>query len=104
MQSHVFNTALSSVARVGNTLLLCSGTTTYYGSADKYHNTLGAYKTVTFSGDMGRYFPISDTKFFLRTSTTFSLGTVNGSGDAASVSAKAIVPGHSCRPATLHRI
>ena len=94
-ESHVFNTALSSVARVGNTLLLCSGTTTYYGSADKYHNTLGAYKTVTFSGDMGRYFPISDTKFFLRTSTTFSLGTVNGSGDAASVSAKAIVSAKS---------
>ena len=90
-ESHLFNVSLSSVARVGTTLLMRYGTDTYYGDATAYRNTLSSYKKAASTGANGHFYPANETKYFLRTDAALSVCTITGEGDAATFARTQIV-------------
>ena len=74
-ESHLYGVAMTSVAQVGQTLLLATSDTFYYGDAREYHEQLSSFKTADFKTNC-RLWPIDDHRFFCMTGWTF-LGTMN---------------------------
>ena len=69
-ESHIYGTPMTSVAQVGDWLLLSTANRFYYGDADKYHEQLEAFQTVEFHSNC-RFRPINDSTFFCLTGTTY---------------------------------
>lgn len=69
-ESHIYGTPLTTVAQVGNCLLLSTADNFYYGDASEYHEQLESFKTATFQKGC-RIRPISDSTFFCLTGWTF---------------------------------
>ena len=81
-ESHVYGTAVVSVAKVGNKLLLATADTFYCGDADKYYEQLSAFTPTTFRANC-RIWPINESTFFCMTGWTFlATMTLNDDGDA----------------------
>ena len=68
-ESHIYRTPLTSVAQVGDWLLLASDKGFYYGDASQYHEQLISFQTADFKKGC-RIRPISDSTFFCLTDTT----------------------------------
>ena len=62
-ESHVYRTRLTSVAQVGDKLLVSTPNASYYGDASEYHEQLESFDVASFSVD-SRLWPISDSTFF----------------------------------------
>lgn len=69
-ESHLYGEKLSSVAQVGEMLLISSANASYYGLASEYHDQLSSFKTATFNKN-ARLWPVNDTTFFCMTGWTF---------------------------------
>lgn len=69
-ESHMYNTPLTSVARVGDQLLVSTSTALYYGDAGAYHEQLSSFTQVP-DVDAGRIVPIDNDTFFYITGWTF---------------------------------
>lgn len=79
-ESHLYGVALTSVARMGDMLLLCSPDMMYYGNADEYHDQLSSFGTSTFKKN-GRIYPINENTFFCVTSRVYlSTMTIDDKG------------------------
>ena len=70
-ESHLYGEKLSSVAQVGNVLLLSSETACYYGEADKFHEQLSSFNVANLNHTGCKYRPINDKAFFCITGWTF---------------------------------
>lgn len=68
-ESHVYNQALTSVAQVGNLLLLSTAKKFYYGMAGDYHEQLSTFTESSHEAGC-RIRPINDDRFFAISSTT----------------------------------
>lgn len=75
-ESHQYGESLRSVAQVGNTLLLSSAKTFYYGEAGKYYEYLTSFKTGTLSNNC-RFWPIDDNSFYCITNDDTNLITMS---------------------------
>ena len=81
-ESHLYGEVITTVARLGDMLVLGSNDMMYYGKADEYHELLSSFKTSTFKKGC-RIFPINDNKFFCVTSRVYlSTMTVDENGKA----------------------
>ena len=69
-ESHIYGTPLTTVAQVGDWLLLSTADKFYYGDADTYHDQLGAFQDIVFHSSC-RIRPISDSTFFCLTNSTY---------------------------------
>lgn len=69
-ESHIYGERLSSVAQVGDLLLLCTKTAFYYGDADKYYEKLSSFKEGEFTNYNCKMVPIDDHSFFCLTGYT----------------------------------
>ena len=69
-ESHNYGEKLTSVAQVGEMLLLSTPTTSYYGLASNYHEQLSSFETATFK-EGGRLRPINNSAFFCLTGWTY---------------------------------
>ena len=68
-ESFNFKTSVSSVAQVGQWLLVSQGKNIYYGLASKHHERLSEFQSAG-GNDGGRISPVSSTHFALRTGWT----------------------------------
>lgn len=73
-ESHVYGEAMTSVARMGDMLLLSSANHFYYGDAATYYELLSSFNTTAFHNKC-RIRPIDDDKFFCLTTHVY-LGTM----------------------------
>ena len=73
-ESHIYGEALTSVAQVGNLLLLSTADNFYYGDVDEFHEQLSSFDQSSFTSDC-RIRPINDDTFFYLTGWT-SLATI----------------------------
>lgn len=81
-ESHLYGKSLTSVAEVGDMLLLSSKDAAYYGAADEYHEKLSSFKEASLSKNC-RLFPISENTFYmLTTKVRLVTMTVDESGKA----------------------
>ncbi len=80
-ESHIYGTPLTTVAQVGDWLLLSTADKFYYGDADTYHDQLGAFQDIVFHSSC-RIRPISDSTFFCLTGTTY-IAQLKPTGDNA---------------------
>ena len=79
-ESHVYGEPVTSVARLGQMLLVSTPSAGYYGLASQYHEQLESFtKTDFISGD-SRLFPINDSTYYSLTGWTM-LCTMRGSGN-----------------------
>lgn len=69
-ESHIYNQALTSVAQVGDLLLLSTADKFYYGSASEYHDQLSTFTESDHEADC-RIRPINDDRFFVLSSKTY---------------------------------
>lgn len=83
-ESHIYRTVLTSVAQVGDMLLLSTPDAFYYGSADEYHENLSSFNAGSAKAD-SRLVPVDDKRFFCVNSanTYLSTMTVDASGKAS---------------------
>ena len=74
-ESHRYGEAFTSVAQVGDMLLLAAKKKFYYGPADTYHDLLTSFNTTDSVANRrlsgSRLFPISDNTFFCVSSRTY---------------------------------
>ena len=89
-ESHLYGTPLSSVAHVGDMLLLSSSDAFYYGDANEFHEQLSSFNTGTVQTKC-RLFPVSNNTFYCVTdSTVLATMTINEQG-IASFSTKTVL-------------
>jgi hypothetical protein len=69
-ESHLYGESLTSVAQVGDILLLSTADGFYYGNADEYHEQLSSFKKGSLRNNC-YMFPISDNTFFCMTSKVY---------------------------------
>lgn len=69
-ESHIYGTPLTTVAQVGDWLLLSTSKKFYYGDASQYHEQLEAFQTVQFHANC-QIRPISDSTLFCLTESTY---------------------------------
>ena len=69
-ESHLYGTPITSVAQVGDVLLISTSDAAYYGDVDTYYEQLSSFNTGTFKTDC-RIRPINDQSFFCLTGWTF---------------------------------
>lgn len=81
-ESHLYGEPMTSVAQVGDLLLLSTTDKIYYGNAGKYYENLSSLKKSSLSGGC-RFWPISDKSFFRISSRTKQvIVTVDEEGNA----------------------
>ena len=69
-ESHIYGKPMTTVAQVGDWLLLSTADKFYYGHADEYYEQLGAFQSIEFHNNC-RIRPISDSTFFCLTNSTY---------------------------------
>lgn len=69
-ESHIYGTPLTSVAQVGDVLLLTTSNAAYYGNADSYYEQLSSFSTANIKTG-SRIRPINDQSFFCLTGWTW---------------------------------
>lgn len=74
-----FNSKVQSVAEVGDRLILCNGSNTYYASIDANVKTMDML-TASSLGISGTLMPIDDSKFFLNQSSKLYVVTIGEGG------------------------
>ena len=62
-ESHLYNQPITSVAQVGNMLLLSTKSKSYYGDVTTYHEQLSSFETAGFNAN-SRLRPINDSIFY----------------------------------------
>lgn len=84
-ESHNYGTSITSVAQVGDMLVLSTPQSSYYGSASQYHEQLDSFEPVSLTkNDKCRIYPISDSTFYCLTDWTYWIKmTVNNEGKAS---------------------
>jgi len=93
-ESHQYGEPLTSVARMGDLLLLSTADAFYYGDADTYHEQLSSFNQAEFMSDC-RIWPINDNTFYCITGWTFlSTITVDEQGEPK-FNGKTIIRGRS---------
>ena len=81
-ESHVYRTRLTSVAQLGDMLLVSTPEASYYGDADEYYEQLEAFEPASFYVG-SRLWPISDSTFFcMGDSTVWSKMSFDNEGVA----------------------
>lgn len=81
-ESHVYRTRLTSVAQLGDMLLVSTPEASYYGDADEYYEQLEAFEPASFYVG-SRLWPISDSTFFcMGDSTVWSKVSFDNEGEA----------------------
>lgn len=70
-ESHLYGEKLSSVAQVGNLLLLTTEDAVYYGKTGKYYEQLESFNVANINDKNGKIRPINDEAFFNVTGWTF---------------------------------
>jgi len=81
-ESHLYGEPLTSVAQVGDMLLLSSSNGFYYGTVDEYHAKLASFKTASFLNNV-RMCPINDSVFMCLSDHVFrAVMNKTGEGDA----------------------
>ena len=81
-ESHVYRTRLTSVAQLGDMLLVSTPEASYYGDADEYYEQLEAFEPASFYAG-SRLWPISDSTFFcMGDSTVWSKMSFDNEGVA----------------------
>ncbi len=78
-ESHLYGEKLTSVAQMGDLLLLCSADNFYYGDAADYHDQLSSFSIGSFKKNC-RLRPISDNTLFCFTSRVY-FGTMTVGND-----------------------
>lgn len=80
-ESHIYGTPLTSVAQVGDVLLLTTQEAAYYGDADEYYEQLSSLSVADIKTG-SRIRPINDQRFFCLTGWTWlTVMTVDGGGN-----------------------
>ena len=82
-ESHLYNKPLTSVAQVGDMLLLSSKDNFYSGRADEYHEMLSSFDVQDFKANC-RIKPIDENTFFCAEDTTYHVTmTIDADGQAS---------------------
>ena len=82
-ESHLYRTPLTSVARLGDVLLLSTADAAYYGDANVYHEQLSSFN-VGGPKTNCRFMPIDETRLFCVTNnTSLSTMTLDSDGKAS---------------------
>ena len=74
-ESHLYGVPMTSVARMGDVLMLSATDRFYYGAADEYHEQLSSFKSDTVNTD-SRLYPISDGTFYCLGSSNVVFSTM----------------------------
>ena len=69
-ESHIYGEAFSSVAQMGDVLLLSTADAFYYGRADEFHDQLSSFETTRLHNNC-RFRVINDSTFFCLTGWTY---------------------------------
>ena len=93
-----FHAGVTSATVVGNTLLLTTADGTLAGTLGSYYNSLSQFATISTA--TGKLCGIDNTHYFLTESARFSLCTLGGEGESATVSATQVV---AAAPKTVQR-
>ena len=84
-ESHLYGVRLSSVARLGDLLLLSSADAFYYGDANAYHDKLSSFSKLDYNQRNCRIRPVDDNTFFCLTGYTFYIKIKRGADGKLSV-------------------
>jgi len=84
-ESRIWNTSLSSVAQIGNFLVLAKDSVLYYGIAGEYYESLESFSVLTKGYNYPKLRPISDVSFFAVYNGILSLYTLATTGTTLQV-------------------
>lgn len=91
-ESHIFDTAVSSVARVGDNVVVAADKALYCSPVKKPHDVLSGFTKVDGNYDGAKLCPINDNKFFVNTTGALSVCTLStAAGDVQNVDAQQAV-------------
>ena len=91
-ESHIFDTAVSSVARVGDNVVVAASKALYCSPVKKPHDVLTNFTKIDGNYDGAKLYPINDSKFFVNTTAALSVCTLStAAGDTLKIDAQQAV-------------
>lgn len=92
-ESHIYGVKFTSVARVGDQLLLSSGQGFYYGDADVYHEQLASFTVATTYSSNPLIRPVSSNTFIAVTGWTALVTMTTGADGTISFAPRTLAQG-----------